>query len=583
MNAAIPAWRQNAKPGLSLAMAKAAAPPAMLGNAPADTAVAPAQPIQMVIRPAARDRWLPAYLHFYTPRMVENICRGAMAGNLVSQWLMFDLMEQTWPRLVKNLNELKNAVIDLDWNLQPFAAKGSKPTPEAHRRAQIIDDGLRTMRPDPKANENDLDDTLRDVMDAIGKGISVLEIDWELREKLWAPRATRWVYPRYYGYPGYGYGATANQQDRLMLFAQEVAFSNPDYEAQGAWEEFPEDKFIVSIFKQKSGHPLSGSLLRTLSFFWAAQNFTWEWFINLAQIFGAPFRWATYDETRKELLPMILDMLQNMGSSGYAALPAGTQLEIIKGVENARENPQNVLIEKADEICDIMVLGQTLTTTQGQRGSQALGQIHKTVRDEKIHAVASRAAKVLNLQLLRPCCRLNFGDENECPQLVPASKEAKDAMQNAQRDQIILSSGVPLPAQWFYERHDIPVPQPGEPVIQALPGAPLNAPAPAAGEGDTATARARAALDDMTDLVLESVTNVQARWLMGLKPAFRLLVQAAQSGHVTETQLGEALARARNHFPELFARTSQEDLVNALEKVLSVRKIGNHENSIKQV
>src|SRR5579884_2360167 len=75
------------------------------------------------ILPNARDRWMATNLHYYSPKRVENIARSAMSGNTVAQWQMFDLMEQTWPRLAKNLNELKDAVVDLDWTLQAYAPK----------------------------------------------------------------------------------------------------------------------------------------------------------------------------------------------------------------------------------------------------------------------------------------------------------------------------------------------------------------------------------------------------------------------------------------------------------------------------
>ena len=243
----------------------AAAPPA---PKPADGGRAQA-PMNLIIRPSARDRWTSSLISQYTPQYVENICRGAMAGNLNSQWLMFELMEQTWPRLSKNLNELKNAVNDLEWNVVPFALKGQKPTPEAQRRARIIEYVIWNMNPDVTANENDFEDTVYDVLDALGKSIAVLEMDIPAEpvqvdlgagvERIFPVKATRWVHPRYYGYPNYPVTA-----DTLMLNAKEVKFSNPDAvikDDNGAmWTPFPPDQFIISIIKQKSGHPINSGM-----------------------------------------------------------------------------------------------------------------------------------------------------------------------------------------------------------------------------------------------------------------------------------------------------------------------------------
>ena len=476
-------------------------------NVPGDRA-----PMSSFILPSARDRWMASNLHFYTASVIENTARSAVSGNMMALWLMFDLMEQTWPRLSKNLNELKNAAVDLDWDLQAFAYEGQKPSKEAIRRKQAVKMVLWDMAPDKKKNENDFDDTLRDVLDAVGKGISVLETDWQQKQypigNLWRPRSTRWVHPRYYGYPPYGVGA-----DELMLNAHEVLASNPSltFEQLAAeagplnippgpslqWIPFPPNRYIISIIKQKTGHPLTASLLRILGFFWAAQNFTWEWFINLAQIFGMPFRWVTYDPTQKALLPLIEQMLARMGSQAWGAFPDGTNLKMEKGVENTKDNPQKVLIDSCDEICDIVILGQTLTTTQGSRGSQSVGNIHKDVRDERIRGVGRRAANTMNTEMIPAICRLNFGDDRECPTLIIPAEEEDSAIERAQRDQIILSSGADVPKSWYYERHSIPVPDAGEEVIKGNPGADPGARPPrmirrASRNPNSATARNRA-------------------------------------------------------------------------------------------
>jgi phage gp29-like protein len=46
-----------------------------------------------IITPSARDRWMTSRMKDYTPERVENTIRGAMTGNLLAQWEMFDLME----------------------------------------------------------------------------------------------------------------------------------------------------------------------------------------------------------------------------------------------------------------------------------------------------------------------------------------------------------------------------------------------------------------------------------------------------------------------------------------------------------
>lgn len=464
-----------------------------------DASGASAAPLFRVIAPEARDRWQGATLRTYTPQYVEQITRGAMAGHLQAQWEMFDLMEQTWPRLNSALNDLKDAVLGLQWTLQPWSPQGAMPSPEAQRRARFCEELLWNFEPRADHDENDFDDTLRDILDSIGKGIAVLEIDWHVKSTetgaALAPRCTRWVHPRFYGYPAYG-------PDHLMLDGTQIALDrshlslgtvesrselraerstavpmshlsthtplNYQLVNQGHFLPFPPNKFLIALCKQKSGHPISGALLRILGFWWAASNFTWEWFLRYAQIFGMPFRMAFYDTNASQAtISKIQEMLEGMGNAAWAAFPAGTQFEIKTDLQHASRSAHQALLDAADKLVDILIKRQTLTTDAADRGTQALGVVHQGVRADRIMAVAGHAAKIINRQLLPAICRLNYGDARECPWIQPCEKEAKDEKAMAERDRILLEAGLPMPRTWFYERHSIPQPAEGEEVIGA--------------------------------------------------------------------------------------------------------------------
>jgi phage gp29-like protein len=561
-------------------------------------------PMLAVLRPNIRDRWLASQLSYFTPTIVENTVRGAMAGNLLAQWLMFDLMEQTWPRLNANLNTLKDAVVDLDWPIQAFALRGDKPSPEAQRRAKTIAQAVWQMKPEADADECDLEDTQRDVMDAVGKGIAVSEILWmepgdpDNVTGLWMPRATKWVHPRYYGYP-----QQPGTDDRLMLDVREVKLSNPTLDVaqlfadgapvnglptsigmQGIYARFPRDQFIISMFKRKSGHPVSGAMLRLLGFFWSCSNFCWEYALNLAQMFGVPIRWATYSTGtgQAETIRAVEEMLENMGSAGWAAFPEGTKLEVIEALQNAKDNPAKAFIDAADIIADIVILGQTLTTQQGERGSQALGTVHKQVRDEKIQSVAKRVAKILNGQFLPAICRMNFGDDRECPWFQPSTKESKDVGDAAIRYKTLLSiPGIRISRQQFYEDNDLVVPDEKDEVIvgQATGGIfggkgtetdenpDPNADAKENGESATAKAKS-AATEKLSNNVLENLTGVEAKWLGGVKPYFRRLCATALSSQVTDAEFIATLEKARKEMPELFNKLDGKALAKAMEDAM---------------
>lgn len=433
-------------------------------------ALAPANPVappaleSRWIRNTAQDRWLTPGLRFYTPQMVELILRGAVGGDFMRQQEMFDLMEETWPRLGANLKKLREKACGIEWFVQPWAPKGGKPSAEAERRAGFFEDAIWNMRPAPADDENEFEGTVFDILDAWGKGVAVLEILWGERPQaegtLIVPRATRWVSPRCYGYD-----TASEQPDRLRLRSHTLA---APWAGEGDWSDFPEDKFLIATAKHKSGGATGGAMLRLLGFFWAAQNFSWEWFLNFAQIFGMPVRWATYARgADSATVGQIEQMLANMGSAAWAAFPEGTRLEVLEAMKAGAEGPHERLNRVCDTLCDILILGQTLTSDVGDSGSRALGDVHRQVLSVREKAVARFAARVLNTQLAPAFCRLNFGDDGECPYLVPDIEIRDDTRATAETLEAARRLGVKIPESFVHEKLSIPMAKEGEAVMRS--------------------------------------------------------------------------------------------------------------------
>lgn len=512
--------------------------------------------MKQLIAPHARDRWSSAALANLNPDRIVSIMRGVVSGSFKAQWELFDLMEDTWPRLKKNLNELKRAVQKVDMLPIAFGAE-KKATPLAEKKKDLLIAAIAGMKPRVVADENSWERGVYDVCDAVGKSVSVQEIDWEVRNGMVLPRAFQWIYPRHYGY-------WVDQPD-LML---NVRGDGSDF------IPFPDDKFIIATFKTKTGHLLTSALLRSLATVWIGANFSYDWALNLAQMFGLPIRWATYDPGNPKLLDEICDMLENMGSAGWGAFPAGTTLELKEAVKDAAHNPQSFLMTLADISADILILGQTLTTTAGDRGSQALGTIHQEVRGEVIEYVATWAAEVFNYEFIPALMRLNFGHNEEDPYLVPDIEQKKDALQMAERDKILIGEmGVPVGRRWFYERHDIPEPGKDDELLEIKPPTPPPGPndkspnqrgnKPAKAKFMSADNPEAAATDALIDNVLEDLTGMEVRWLGDVRPFFAQLLEYSKNGEVTDAELLHTIEQSAAIMPELFDKLKSEELETA--------------------
>lgn len=419
-----------------------------------------------IIRPEARLNWINASVRLYTPEYIAMVLRLGLTGDLQQQWQLFHWMEDTWPRLNKNLLELKRAVAAMDRSVTPHARRGEQPTLEAEDRADVVQEALFNMRPEPGADENGFNQTIFDLLDAWGKGVSVLEIDWDVRglgldsPALIAPRCTRWVHPTFYGF------SPSTNKLGLRLGDPKVAVPVGTPQIDAGLYEFPPDKFLLATCKARSTIVPAAALLRPLAFWWCASNFTAEWLLNFAQIFGTPIRWAQYAQgISSQQITQINDMLANMGNAAWGSFPAGTSIELKEATKTGADNPQAFVQDLSDRICDILILGQTLTTDVGNSGSRSLGQVHKGVRDQIIEAAGAWVDEIINQQLVPAILRLNYGDATQRPKIQSALRAERNSKAMAERDQILLAAGVRLPKAWLYARHDIPMPAPGERVV----------------------------------------------------------------------------------------------------------------------
>ena len=228
------------------------------------------------------------------------------------------------------------------------------------------------------------------------------------------------------------------------------------------------------MFRAKSGHIAESAQLRALAHLWLGRMLGWEWMATKAELFGLPIRWATYDPTAPQTqIDQISDMLRNMGTSAWGAFPTGTDLQILNGnvpgVAGASE-PTERLMTLADRACDLLFLGQTLTSQEGTSGSYSLGNVHREVELDLYENYAAYVIDVINNQLIPSIIELNWGESTELPFLeVEFIRPEKDRA-IAERDKLLfVDMGLPVSKQWLYDRHKVPAPGPKEDLFDASP------------------------------------------------------------------------------------------------------------------
>ena len=363
-------------------------------------------------------------------------------------------MLDTWPRLRKALNEVAGSVARLELEIKPAIREDAEePTPAAVKIYEIVERALESYSPRPGYWELDLSGMVKALIDAYAKGISVLEIVWQSENGIISPRCYAPVPAKYLAYP-----SASNDVDRLMIAPGGYNYSS--------LVDFPPDRFLIGIWSQGGTHPIHAANLRTLTKYWLASVYGLGWLMQFSQLFGIPMRTAKTDGT-EDALNKAEDMLESIGSSGWAATGPGVDFEIHSAVTGGDNLPQSHMMDVADRACDILLLGQTLTTDNTGTGSRALGDVHFGIRSEVLQSVSSWVASIITTQLIPAIVRMNFGkvaseDMPYCKLEIPVPKDEKTI---AERVKIYNEIGVKMPRAWVYEELGIPMPIEGEEVF----------------------------------------------------------------------------------------------------------------------
>jgi phage gp29-like protein len=420
-----------------------------------------------IVRPSSRDFEPHLFGRGMSPDTLGQLLSAGARGALNDQNDLFNLMEDTWPRLRANLQKVKNAIRKLPLNVQPFTPKNGKPSTAAQEKADFIQTALRVHSGYADTARRPLGTAVYELMDAIARGISVVEIDWHTDpDGYLVPLDFRRVPTRYLGIdPGATLAlnlppaATSPFRPHSLIPHSLTPFSAHPH------------KFIIGIFRSKSGALGEAAQLRCLAPLWLGNMLGWEWLVQKAELFGTPLRWANYPATATQSeIDAITAALRNMGAAAWGAFPQGTNLQILQGSVpgvSGSNDPSERLLSLADRACDILFLGQNLTSEMNGEGSRAAAQVHREVELDLYETYAEFIVSILNEQLIPALIELNWGNLEEMPFVdVEINRPARDE-EMARRDKLLFQEmGLPVSLQYLYERHRIPAPDPGDALFQ---------------------------------------------------------------------------------------------------------------------
>ena len=372
-----------------------------------------------------------------TPVKLARIFKEADAGDPFRQMELFEEMESKDTHLFSQLQTRKLAVTGLDWEVQPFSQDETD-----QEIAAFVEEQLKEL--------DGFSDNLMDILDAIGKGISFQEIEWEYRDGHVVVGNIEYVHQKKFYYD--------TLTDALMLRTEAFPGGIP----------LPENKFIVHRYKARSGHPSRYGVLRVVAWMYLFKNYDLKDWVSFCEVYGMPLRLGTYDATASEKdKAALMDAIVRMGTDAAGIVPSGTDIKFIESNKQSSVDIYERLARFCDEQMSKAIVGQSLTSDSG--GSYAQSKTHNDVRQDLTEADCKAVMETVRRDLIRPLVEFNFGVQAHVPYFILNATDTDDLKETAEIVNTLAAAGLEIPKSWLYKKFNIPAPEDGEETIGPSP------------------------------------------------------------------------------------------------------------------
>jgi phage gp29-like protein len=387
-----------------------------------------------------------------TPFKLARILEEAELGHLQAQADLFADMEEKDAHLFAEMAKRKNAILSVDWKIEPPRNADANEKANADYLTEILTD------------LPGFEDFMLGLMDAVGYGYSNVEIEWQLAESQWLPKA---LTPR----PASWFMINYDDQNDIRL---------RDYSAGGAvLQPFG---WVRHVHKAKSGYIARCGIHRVLAWPYLFKNYAIRDLAELLEVYGIPMRLGTYPSgVGADEKATLLRAVTELGHSAAGIIPEGMKIEF-PTITQGTNNPHQAMVDWAEKSISKAILGATLTSqADGKSSTNALGKVHNEVRHDLLASDARQVAATVTRDLLYPLLALNRGviaAAWRIPRLVFDVRELADFGAYSTALPALVNIGTPVPVSWVQKKLGIPVPVGDEPLLVQMSKAPTATPPP---------------------------------------------------------------------------------------------------------
>lgn len=382
-----------------------------------------------------------------TPLKLARILREADQGDPLSYFELAEQIEERDLHYTGVLGTRKRSVSQVD-----VTVEAASDSPEDVKRADMVRAWL--MR-------DELAEETFDMLDAIGKGVSWTEIIWDTSEGQYQPARLEWRDPRWFRFDRDGVTP-------LLRGGEDGASQD---------EELPAFKFIRLAVKAKSGLAIRSGLARLAAWSWMFKAYTQRDWAIFTQTYGQPVRIGRYHSgATEEDKNTLYRAVANIAGDCAAIVPKEMEIEFIQPESLSSSELYEKRSDWLDRQVSKAVLGQT-NTTDAQAGGLGSGQanVHNDVREDIETADCKSLSAVLNRDLIRTWCDLEYGPGGPYPRVIIARPKQEDLKLLADSLAELVPIGLEVSQSEIRDKFGLGEPRAGDKILHK-PAAPAEGP-----------------------------------------------------------------------------------------------------------
>ena len=349
---------------------------------------------------------------------------------------LYDEMVDKDLHLFAALNQRKLGVLSKPWQILAGSEEGRDQ--EIHEFVVGVFENIKYF-----------DRDLSELLEAVAKGFAISEVMWGIRDGRIVIDDIR------------------NRDQRRFVFD---TANKPRLRTRSAWNsgiELPDRKFLVHTYAPRYESPYGEAVLKKCYWYWWFKKNGLRFWMIFAEKFGSPTTVGKYPPgTAKALQDDLLDILKKIQQETSVIVPENLAIELLEANRKTSTDTYQGLCDYFDSQISQAVLGQTLTSSEGQHGTQALGKVHQGVRQDYIEADCNSLGPVIN-ELIEWVVDWNFSGVKYYPYFKIYYEEPGDLVALAQRDKTLFRElGLPIARRYLYEAYSLPEPEEGEELLE---------------------------------------------------------------------------------------------------------------------